>query len=421
MTALFDSADPSYLAEKATRDELTRVFDVCGDCRVCVDVCSSFTTLFDLLGPRGEHDAGRLSAAQQDLVVDQCFHCDACVSVCPFAPGRSDAAVDVPKSVIRARAMRRAVGQLSMRERWVAAIVGRPDRVGRLGTRFASVANRLVAARPGSARRRFLRRVTGVTSRRPLPGFARARLSRSMRPLTDPPADVVVHPTCLVEFGDIALGLDLVAAYERSGLTCSFSAAGCCGAASLHAGDLGRFSDTATRTVGTLANELRRHGAVVVAQPGCADTLRRHAVDHVHPDARADAQLVAERIVDPAAPLLGRRPTTPVVAPPAVTVHAQQPDAERAARTLLSDAGAEVGVLTVGIGVTSAWHLRADHDDVVAAASERLDDRVVPPGVVVGSSVLANAVIAARIGREPIDPIAALALGPADPADETSS
>ena len=71
MTITYDPKHVAYLDEADVRDELTRVFDVCGGCRRCLTLCTSFPSLFEMLDGLGAgvSDAGRLTPAQQDRVV----------------------------------------------------------------------------------------------------------------------------------------------------------------------------------------------------------------------------------------------------------------------------------------------------------------------------------------------------------------
>src|SRR6478735_2795792 len=108
VTSTYDPHDPVYVDEAACRTELSRVFDVCGGCRRCVDRCGSFPLLFALIDRHPDRDAGRMTPAQQDAVVDECFQCGRCVLDCPYSPGRDAAAIDVPAVLTRATAMRRA-------------------------------------------------------------------------------------------------------------------------------------------------------------------------------------------------------------------------------------------------------------------------------------------------------------------------
>jgi len=70
MTTIYDPKDPLYLDEKDVRDELTRVYDLCHGCRLCFKFCTSFPSLFEMVDEFDDQDAGRLTPAQQDRVID---------------------------------------------------------------------------------------------------------------------------------------------------------------------------------------------------------------------------------------------------------------------------------------------------------------------------------------------------------------
>ena len=153
MTSIYDPTDPAYLDEADVRAELTRVFDICHGCQQCVTLCTSFPTLFELIDRHPDRDPGRLTPADQDRVVDECFHCGRCVVDCPFAPASGTPAldagdVDVPRLMLRAGAMQFATGIGSARARATTRLLGHTDRIGKLATRFAPIANRFVGASP---------------------------------------------------------------------------------------------------------------------------------------------------------------------------------------------------------------------------------------------------------------------------------
>ncbi len=114
-----------------------------------------------------------------------------------------------------------------------------------------------------------------------------------------PTRTVTVFPTCVVEYRDVSVGEDLVEVYERNGIGCERTAAGCCGAPWLHAGHVSRFAAVANENVATLAEEIRRRGAdVVVPGPTCSYVLRHEYPTHVDVEHRADARFVAEHTWD---------------------------------------------------------------------------------------------------------------------------
>jgi len=399
-----DPHHPDYLDEEATRTELTRTFDVCNGCRRCVDRCDAFPTLFDLLDQRDE--AGDLTPFEQDRVVGSCHHCGLCVMACPYAPGVARAAgdeaqpVDVPRLMLRARAMNVVAGHASPSDRRATRTLGAVDRLGSLGVRFDTAANRVVSAEPGSRSRRITERVTGVSAIRLLAPYARERFSTWFRrrprvTLRKRRSRVTVYPTCLVEYHEVGIGKDLVAVYERNGIECTISTSGCCGAPSLHGGDLDRFRAIAKRNVERFSSEVADGVDLIVPQAACASVLRRAYPEHVSPDQRGDAELVAQHVRDAAEYLLelhqsgDARLDTDFAGelPDSITYHAachQRVDADRyAARDLLRLTGARVDLVQQCAGPGETWGLRPAHADAVSSRAALLVDRLDRDGATV--------------------------------------
>ena len=207
MTTTYDPKHPKYLDEADVRDELTRVYDLCHGCRLCFKFCTSFPTLFEMIDRHDDQDAGRLTPAQQDQVVDECFQCKLCYVNCPYTPGSTSGRIDFPRLMLRADAMRHANGQVSVRARLTDTGAG-PHRPARQGwPRVAApLANTVIGAKPGS----LVRKVDGEgrpasRSERLLPPYARQRFTpgSSARPrvrIAKRQGRVAVFPTCLVEY-----------------------------------------------------------------------------------------------------------------------------------------------------------------------------------------------------------------------------
>jgi glycerol-3-phosphate dehydrogenase subunit C len=413
MTATSDPRDPAYLEESVVRRELARVFSVCDGCRRCVSLCGSFPVLFDLLERIDDRDTGRMTPAQQDRVLDECFHCGRCAIGCPYAPERHEAAVDVPRLVLRATAMRSANGQLPMRTVITRRVLASGVRVGRAGR-----------ARPGSKRRRVVASLTGVSAQRVLPPRRKERFSTWLRrrPVRAARATVALVPTCIVEHHAPEVGRDLVAVLDHHGIACTVGAVGCCGATWLHSGDVERFADIARDNVATLAADVRDGREVVVAQPECAEIVRRAYPQHAP---GPDADLVAAHVHDATAFVLdvmrdaGIRPGGVAHPVGALTYHSscavRAGGAADAGVALLDLLGADVRVVEQCAGVASPWGLRAAADAPAGAAAQRLGRAVAVAGhpVVAGDCHLANVEIAARTGAAPLHPVqvAARALG----------
>ncbi len=421
-----DPTHPAYLDEAEVRQELTRVFDVCTGCRACLPLCGVFPTLVELVERHPDREAGRLTPAQQDRVVDQCYHCDRCVTACPYAPDRHELAVDVPRLVLRAVAMRKATGQLGGRRRVTAVLAGRVDVVGRLATRAAPVANRVVGATPGSLVRRAVELTTGVSAVRVLPTYARQRFSTWFRRrprvrLTNRQGRVAVYPTCLVEYHEPAIGHALVRVFERNGIECSLAAGvGCCGLPVLQGGDVERFADMARANVKALAAVVQSGKEIVTAQPACTAVIRREYPAHV---GGAAASMVADHTSDAVEYLMrihrsdrsaldidfaGDRPARITYHVPC---HLRSVADGLPSRDLLRLTGARVTPVQRCSAMEGMWGLRSGNTDVAVPVAAALGDEIRRAGgdVVVGDCHLANTAIAEQTGTAPLHPLQVLA------------
>jgi ferredoxin len=146
MTITYDPKHPKYLDEADVRDELTRVYDLCHGCRLCFKFCTSFPTLFEMIDRHDDQDAGRLTPAQQDQVIDECFQCKLCYVNCPYIPELHEWALDFPRLMLRADAMRHANGRSPSAPptgwaapTWAAATIAAPSPT-RLGAKPGSLA-----------------------------------------------------------------------------------------------------------------------------------------------------------------------------------------------------------------------------------------------------------------------------------------
>jgi glycerol-3-phosphate dehydrogenase subunit C len=421
MTTTYDPTDPVYLDESDVRGEMTRVFDICQGCRRCVGLCSSFPTLFEMIERLDDRDAGLLTPAQQDQVVDECFQCKLCSVDCPYVPGQHEWNLDFPRMMLRARAMQYANGITSARDRFATRLVGRTDLVGAVATSMEPIANKIVTSEPGSGIRRVVARIAGVSPVRLLPPYAKQRFSTwfERRPtvtLTRRQGRVTVFPTCLVEYHETGIGKDLVKVYERNGIECANSDARCCGAPWLHAGEIEKFAKVARKNVATLAAEIRSGTDIVVPQPTCSYVLKHDYVDHVAGD---DAQLVAEHTFDSAEYLMNIHTggntsldtdfTGEIL--DEITYHA--PCHLRAqgigltSRDLMKLTGARVDVVQQCSGIDGLWGLRTGNEDISLPVAAELGARITAAGgdAVAGDCHLANTAIVEQTGRESRHPL----------------
>src|SRR5262245_112125 len=433
MTTTYNPKDPAYLDEADVRGELTRVYDICHGCRLCFKFCTSFPSLFELIDRFDDQDAGRLTPAEQDRVVDECFQCKLCYVNCPYIPELHEWAIDFPRLMLRADAMRVATGQMPMRNRATTKAMARTDLMGKVATAASPLANAVIGAPEGSFVRKAVASVTGVSSVRLLPPYAKQRFSTWFKKRTKALTGkrrgaVTVYPTCLVEYQATGVGKDLVRVYERNGIECSLSDAGCCGAPWLHSGDIEQFTKVAKKNVRTLAAEVRRGGDIVVPQPTCGYVLKKDYVDYV---GGPDAELVAEHTYDAAEYLMKVHKTDgseldtefsgPV--PEGITYHAachlRAQNIGFKSRDLLKLTGAKVKVVQQCSGIDGMWGLRAENEEFSIPIARKLGEQIEQAGKTggAGDCNLANTAIAEQTDRTPSHPISLIARAYGIPED----
>lgn len=426
---IYDPKHALYVDEADVRSEMTRVFDVCSGCRSCIDLCSSFPTLFDMIDAHGAEDAGLLTPAQQDRVVDECFQCKLCYLNCPYVPAIHEWSVDFPRLMLRGDAMQYENGHKKARTKLTTSVMGRTDLLGKLATTLPALANRVVAAEPESLIRKVNAAVTGVSSARLLPPYAKQRFSTwfAKRPkvrIARLQGRVTVFPTCIVEYQETDIGKDLVKVYERNGVDCSLSDAGCCGAPWLHSGDIEQFTRTAEKNVAKLAREVRRGTDVVVPQPTCSYIMKNDYVDYVRGESqRADAELVAAHTYDAAEYLMKIHRDDHTVLDTdfdgdvhdTITYHSpchlRAQDIGFMSRDLMKLTGARVHLVQQCSGVDGLWGLRRENDGISIPIAERLGAMVdaADGDVVSGDCHLANTAIAEQTGRTSTHPLQVMA------------
>jgi Fe-S oxidoreductase len=367
-----------------------------------------------------------LTPAQQDQVVDECFQCKLCYINCPYTPQLHEWAIDFPRLMLRADAMRHANGQVSLRSRFTDTVMGHTDLLGKAATLSAPAANALIEAKPGSMVRKAMEKVTGVSSVRLLPPYARQRFTTwfKRRPrvrIAKRQGRVAVFPTCLVEYQQPGIGHDLVKVFERNGIECSLvDGAACCGAPWLHAGDVKQFTKVAEHNVKALATAVRRGNDIVVPQPTCGYVLKKDYIDYV---GGADATLVAEHTYDAAEYLMrvhkaeGTTLDTDFTGDIPATVTYHTPCHLRAqniglkSRDLIKLTGAKVTIVQQCSGIDGMWGLRAENTDISVPIARKLADQIEKANgqVIAGDCHLANTAITEQTGRQPLHPLQLIA------------
>ena len=426
MTITYDPKHPMYLDEADTRHELERVYDVCHGCRLCFELCPSFPTLFSYIDVHDDQDAGQMTPAQQDHVIDECFQCKLCSINCPYTPNLHEWALDFPRLMLRANAMRRENGQVSLRNKLTTAVIGRTNAIGKVAISMGVVTVVVMGAKPGSLIRKVVEKTAGISSVRLLAPFARIRFStwfknRPKTTMLNRQAKVAVFPTCLVEYQDPGIGQDLIKVYERNGIECSLAGeAACCGAPFLHSGDVDTFTKVAKKNVKMLADEVRAGNEIVVPQPTCGYVLKKDYVDYV---GGTDATLVAENTYDAAEYLMrlhktdgksldlnftGEIPETITYHTPC---HLRSQNIGLKSRDLMKLTGAKIKLVQQCSGIDGMWGLRAENVNLSIPIAEKLGRMIndAQGDVVAGDCHLANTAINEQTGKQAVHPLQVVA------------
>ncbi len=428
MTTTYDPTHPQYFVDADLRQEMDRVYDLCHGCRVCVNLCTSFPTLFDAIDKHDSQESHLMTRAEQDKVVDECFNCKKCGDVtCPYTPGQGhEWQLDFPGLMMRAKAIKhRNSNSRSLTNQ----VLARTDLLGTVATLASPLANATTQT-PGSLPRRLMEKTLGISAQRVLHPYARVRFStwfkrRAQPMLANQQAKVAVFPTCIVEYQDPSIGQDLVKVYEHNGVSCSLpEGVSCCGAPWLHAGDVDQFRVQATKNVKVLADVVRSGKDIVIPQPTCSFVLKNDYRLYLKGTAyEADAALVGDHSYDSSEYLwklhkgadgtLSTEFTGPV--PETVTYHVScHLQAQRnglKSRDLMKLTGTKITLVNRCSGIDGTWGYRAENYDIAKKIARPLGQAIINASgqVVTGDCVLANGAIDEETGLTPVHPLSVIA------------
>jgi Fe-S oxidoreductase len=304
-----DWKNPAFYDEKATFDELERIFDICHGCRRCVSLCGAFPTLFDLVdeGKTGELDG----VDRQDYwkVVDQCYLCDLCyMTKCPYVPPHAWN-LDFPHTMLRAKAIKFRQGKVGKAEQFLAST----DTHGKFAgiPVVVQVANAVNHAKPARA---AMENLLGVDREAWLPALA-TRKFRSSAPASAPhpvvegaktPGKVAIYATCYVNYNEPGIGHDLLQVLDHNQVPYRLvDKEQCCGMPKLELGDLEGVDRLKQANIPVLARLAREGWAIVLAVPSCT-LMYKQELPLMYPE-DPDVQAVKEAMWDPFEYLAARR------------------------------------------------------------------------------------------------------------------
>lgn len=270
--------DGSALAKDAER-----VFDICNGCRRCFNLCPSFDVLFK----RIDASDGEVTALKPETLketADLCYYCKLCYNHCPYCPPHAYA-LDFPRLMVRAKAQQARRSGPRLRDRLLANTV----LIGRLGGRFAPIANWAARVRPLRILAEWL---VGIHRDRNLPRFAFRSFARwfaddagaatggaggrRLRESTGAPStSVVLFYTCYVNHHDPEIGRASVQVLQQNGLQVTCPEQDCCGMPYFDTGEVDKIVALARRNIDRLLPYVEQGCKIVVPMPTCSLMLKK--------------------------------------------------------------------------------------------------------------------------------------------------
>ncbi|HTP62566.1 MAG TPA: heterodisulfide reductase-related iron-sulfur binding cluster [Burkholderiales bacterium] len=268
-----DWQSDAFYDEASLDKELERVFDICHGCRRCVNLCTAFPTLFDLVDGSKTMEVDGVDKRDYRKVVDQCYLCDTCyMTKCPYVPPHPWN-VDFPHLMLRAKAVKFRKNGAPLRDRMLSST----DAMGKLNT-IPVVVQTVNALNRNKVFRSVLEGALGVHKDRQLPEYASGKFrshaadSKSLEANDgkSTPGKVAVFSTCYVNYNEPGVGHDLLAVLSHNDIPyVLLDQEACCGMPKLELGDLSSVAGLKDRNIPGMAKLARAGYAILTPIPSC--------------------------------------------------------------------------------------------------------------------------------------------------------
>ncbi|MBM3385046.1 MAG: Fe-S oxidoreductase [Betaproteobacteria bacterium] len=290
-----DWKSEAFYDEAKAFEELERVFDICHGCRRCVNLCTAFPTLFDLVDQSKTMEVDGVAKQDYWKVVDQCYLCDMCyLSKCPYVPPHPWN-VDFPHLMLRAKAIKFRKGETSLRDK----LLSSTDALGKLAA-IPVVAQTVNAVNRNGLARSAMESLLGIHKDRELPPYSPAKFrshaaASAALPVKDgakTPGKVAIFSTCYVNYNEPGIGHDLVVLLAHNQIPhVLVEKEACCGMPKLELGDLEAVAKLKAINIPPLAKLARAGYAILTPVPSCT-LMFKQELPLMFPD---DAQVQAVR------------------------------------------------------------------------------------------------------------------------------
>ena len=296
-----DWKSASFYDEGALYKELERVYEICHGCRRCVNLCTAFPTLFDLIDEGKTMEIDGVEKRDFWKVVDQCYLCDMCyMTKCPYVPPHPWN-VDFPHLMLRAKAVKFKQAGASLRDR----LLSSTDALGKLAT-IPVVVQTVNALNANGAARGLMEKALGVAKERELPPYAGRKFrthaahskSFAVKDGAHAPGKVAIFSTCYVNYNEPGIGHDLLAILEHNEIPYAIvEKEACCGMPKLELGDLETVAKHKEANIPVLARLAREGYAILTPVPSCT-LMFKQELPLMFPD-DAEVKAVEEAMFDP--------------------------------------------------------------------------------------------------------------------------
>ena len=293
--------DEEFYKEEPLHEEMERVFDICHGCRRCVNLCTAFPTLFDLIDESATMEVDGVAKEDYSKVVDKCYLCDMCyMSKCPYVPPH-EWNVDFPHLMLRAKAQKFKNGQTNFRDK----LLSSTDALGKLSS-IPVVVQTINAVNTNKVTRLVMDKTLGIHKDRQLPKYA-GKTFRSQLPevsVTSPQegqrtsGKVAVFVTCYVNYNEPNIGDDLFKVLEHNQIpVVAVQKEACCGMPKLELGDLDAVKNLKEKNIPQMVKYAREGYALMTSVPSCT-LMFKQELPLLFPDDE-DVRLVAKAMFDP--------------------------------------------------------------------------------------------------------------------------
>jgi glycerol-3-phosphate dehydrogenase subunit C len=274
-----DPNDWRFWDAKDLEQEARRVYEVCHGCRMCVNYCGSFPSMFARVDrdieKKGAHGSELLDHEDFAAITEACWQCKLCYIDCPYtADQQHEWVIDVPRLLMREKAQRAKRHGVTLQDK----VLGEPGKLGQLTSGIAAPianfvnANRLV--------RKVNEKILGISAEFPVPTFASQPFAKWLAkhtPLEEAgtAGTVAIFATCTGDYNYPAVPANAVRVLEKNGFKVVRPEQECCGIPNLDGGDIEAAQAKARANVAYLLAEIEQGRQVVVIQPTCSYTIKK--------------------------------------------------------------------------------------------------------------------------------------------------